>query len=627
MARIKNINSYPFKNNPDNEDYIIGTDSVTGDTKNFRLGDLFIQTGADGLVPKGGYEGTGQELYDAIPTTTSDLTNDGENGTDAFATVSQVNGKSLQDVIDVNKVADRVEFNKDVVSGGKLRGTFVYLANNGTVDPLDPTKTYIYGAQETFDDSVSQYLSRINADGSEDITFVTGSGFNAFPYSGSEVLAAADGTLYVSGFFTDYNGTAANRIISLNPDGTVNTGFVYGTGFNSFTTAVQFNVAKTAIYVGGIYDQYNGDSSPRFAKVLTTGAIDNTFVIGAGFDNTTIDVLVNNDDSLFVTGYFSTYKGVSAAKITKLLPNGDRDVSFNSGTGFNTGNDQPNFMFRDDNGVLIVYGYFTSYNGTPANRIIALNEDGTVITTGIYDFGSGFDLEVYGFYKTYDGKYIVEGSFENYKGVATTGIVSLNADFSINKTFSEYYYSPVAGAQNTYALFDIADYSQIFNISDGLPILQKKLTFSEVTGKAEYKIGGLGDTTSDELLPKRLIEELIQTKAYSGKYTPTFTNSSNITESLFSYADYVVVGSIVNVTVGFQVTTTTAGINNQLGITLPINSSAPLYKSIGQGVLNTGTNYNSSLVQNTAVNMVTAYFKTDTTGAHSGVVSFSYSLI
>lgn len=86
MARVKNKVKYPLKNTPNNDDYVIGSDSENnGVTVNFRLGSLLSQTGTEGnFVPKGGYTGSGQDLFNAIPTKTSDLTNDGESGVIPF---------------------------------------------------------------------------------------------------------------------------------------------------------------------------------------------------------------------------------------------------------------------------------------------------------------------------------------------------------------------------------------------------------------------------------------------------------------------------------------------------------------------------------------------------------------
>jgi len=51
------------------------------------------------------------------------------------------------------------------------------------------------------------------------------------------------------------------------------------------------------------------------------------------------------------------------------------------------------------------------------------------------------------------------------------------------------------------------------SIIDYYPVNIKTLTFDENSGKTEYKIGGLDSTSEEELLPKRLIREFIQTEA------------------------------------------------------------------------------------------------------------------
>jgi hypothetical protein len=42
-----------------------------------------------------------------------------------------------------------------------------------------------------------------------------------------------DGKILVGGRFTDYNGTPRQRIARINTDGTIDTSFVVGSGFNA----------------------------------------------------------------------------------------------------------------------------------------------------------------------------------------------------------------------------------------------------------------------------------------------------------------------------------------------------------------------------------------------------------
>lgn len=532
MGRIKDTSKYPIKATPTENDYIIGSDSTaSGATVNFKLSDLLSLFGTNNLFMfKGGYTGTGQDLYNLIPTKTSQLTNDGQDGVNPFAIVGQT---SLQDVIDVNKVADRVEFSHANQVYGVLGGTGVY-TNFATRDTVDATKTYFMGVFDTYDGYPSRNIVKLNPDLSRDTSFDAGTGFNSAIYSSMEILVGSTGILYVSGYFTSFNGTLANRIISLNPDGTINTIFDYGTGFNNFTTALAFNVAETHIYIGGIYSTYKGASFPRFVKVDLAGTPDPTFIAGTSFNNTVIDVLVNSDDTLYVTGYFTTYNGVSAQGMAKLLPNGTRDVSFAVGSGFNTGNNQPNYVFRNSAGVLIVYGYFTLYNGTLANHIVALDDTGAIDVS--YDFGIGFNGNVWYIEELANGTYVVSGGFTSYNGVDSTNFIILNSDFTINRVSGvQNFYDTIVLVGDTVAMStDVNGITSLANIDTGVLPAFDKLTFSEVTGNAEYLTGDLVAIAPNEIMPRRLIEELIglniasnesgQVKvAYTGLITTAFT--------------------------------------------------------------------------------------------------------
>lgn len=72
-------------------------------------------------------------------------------------------------------------------------------------------------------------LTRINVDGSLDTSFGVGSGFNGDVNS---IALQADGKIMVGGTFTAYNGFSAPNLIRLNANGSVDTGFGLGSGFN-----------------------------------------------------------------------------------------------------------------------------------------------------------------------------------------------------------------------------------------------------------------------------------------------------------------------------------------------------------------------------------------------------------
>jgi hypothetical protein len=71
----------------------------------------------------------------------------------------------------------------------------------------------------------------------------------------------------VGGDFTTYNGTAANLIIRLNPNGSVDNTFVYGTGFDSsvFSVVVQ---SDGKILVGGDFTDYDGTAANKIIRLI-----------------------------------------------------------------------------------------------------------------------------------------------------------------------------------------------------------------------------------------------------------------------------------------------------------------------------------------------------------------------
>jgi uncharacterized delta-60 repeat protein len=451
---------------------------------------------------------------------------------------------SLQDVINVDKNADRVRFYKDVFA--KTNWTvFNYLIQvaPSTIDD----KFYVYG-EFTFG-GVGNDIARFNADGTYDTTFNVGAGFNRAPFASFESFDDfSDGSLFVSGDFTSYNEIAASRIIKLNNNGTIDTSFDYGTGFNRYTTGLALD-SNNKLYIGGDFATYKSVASNRIIRLDLDGSKDTSFNIGTGFNGAVIDVKVDSSDKIYVTGYFTSYNGTAAKGIIRLNNNGSVDTLFVYGTGITQRAGTQNFnqiIFLSD-GKLLVYGNIESYNGTPANGAIKLNTDGTVDATFLANIGTGFQLPtpaltgtIYVVYakETSYGTILFSAGFVGFNGVETNNSIELNLDGTVYKYFPN---STLDGAYliNNDVMVGLTLEGGVYSLAlveDYYPVNTKELTFSEVTGKAEYKIGGLDTTSEEELLPKRLIQELI-TEATSTieSAIPWTTITSNQTLELNKY--------------------------------------------------------------------------------------------
>jgi uncharacterized delta-60 repeat protein len=218
-------------------------------------------------------------------------------------------------------------------------------------------------------------LVRLNPDGSRDAGFATGTGFNS---TVSTLAVQADGKVLVGGGFTTYNGTAANYIARLNADGSLDAGFVTGTGFAGTgslvsTIAVQ---ADGKVLVGGGFTTYNGTAANYIARLNADGSLDAGFVTSTGFSGFVSTIAVQADGKVLVGGSFTTYNGTAANYIARLNADGSLDAGFVTGTGFNSG--VVRSVAAQADGKVLVGGSFTTYNGTAANYIARLNADGSL---------------------------------------------------------------------------------------------------------------------------------------------------------------------------------------------------------------------------------------------------------
>lgn len=264
--------------------------------------------------------------------------------------------------------------------------------------------------------------------GMVDNSLDVGSGFDGIVH---QIVRQSDGKFLVVGEFTTFNGDSVNRIVRLNPNGTRDFTFNSGTGFNNSVRTV-FVQPNGKILVGGLFTDYNGTIANRIIRLNSDGSIDNSFDCGSGFNNIVYCVLGQNDGKILIVGQFTTYNGSTNNRIIRLNQDGSVDSQFITGTGF--GNSYAYKLKIQSDGKILVIGAFTSYNGIMGiNRIIRLNNDGTIDNT--FNTGTGADVTVYAIDIQKDGKIIIAGAFTTFNNVLKNRIIRLNSDGSEDLTF------------------------------------------------------------------------------------------------------------------------------------------------------------------------------------------------
>lgn len=225
-----------------------------------------------------------------------------------------------------------------------------------------------------------------------DATFSTATGFNAIATPTRAVLDS-NKDIYVIGSFISYKGVSANGIVKIyGSSGSIDTSFNYGTGF-SLITPVDIKIQNDGnILIGGNFTSYNGTSVNRIVRLTTTGSIDTSFVYGSGFNNIVNAIAIQNDGNILVGGNFTSYKGTTSNRIIRLTSTGSVDTSFVYGTGFD--NYITDIKVQNDGNIIVIGEQITSYNNTSFGRgVIRLTSTGSIDSTFISN--GGFNLGLY----------------------------------------------------------------------------------------------------------------------------------------------------------------------------------------------------------------------------------------
>lgn len=293
--------------------------------------------------------------------------------------LSYFDGYANQSVtLNLRARGDNGTFN--MARGFMVRDGWGHYAN--TVIPVGD-KLYIAGSFEGYDGTYSLNLVRLTADWTVDPDFSVGAGFSDEP-----AALAYDSTrerLYVAGYFSTYKGVPYAGIVALKPDASVDTGFSVGTGFD-FDPTEMVLLPDGDLVLGGGFTTYQGTAANRIVRLNPDGSIDTSFAYGSGF-NGNVSALALDGNNLYVGGSFTQYQGVARGRVVRLLTDGSVDGTFAAGVGFNS-QVSAICLNSDGSGSVYVGGSFTTYQGVTRNRIVRLTSLGAV--DGGFVAGTGF---------------------------------------------------------------------------------------------------------------------------------------------------------------------------------------------------------------------------------------------
>jgi Domain of unknown function (DUF5122) beta-propeller len=215
--------------------------------------------------------------------------------------------------------------------------------------------------------------------------FTQGRGFNS---DVRQLVMAQDGShdLYVGGDFTTYNGTAANHLIRLRPNGTIAQSF--GQGFDEVVVGLGLATdGSNALYASGPFTQFNGQPVPHVIRLTRTGVRDATFQAGSlGFDFGLAAVPEDGTRDVYVGGGISRSRPEgNSGLIARLNADGTADSTYPV-VDFRTPGDSTvgaiaALAVPPGTGKLYVGGSMATYNGEGVGSFVRLNPDGTLDRT------------------------------------------------------------------------------------------------------------------------------------------------------------------------------------------------------------------------------------------------------
>ncbi len=320
---------------------------------------------------------------------------------------------------------------------GSAANTIVRVDVYGAVDPgfspgtgannyisamaLQPDgKILIGGAFTSYNGIGRNYIARLNANGTLDASFDPGTGANQRVEA---IVLQPDGKILIGGVFQNFNGAGRNRIARLNANGTVDTGFVPGTGANQNVEALALQ-SDGKVLVGGSFTSFNGTALNRIARLNSDGSLDMAYTPGTGASATIWDMALQPDGKLVIGGEFTSFNGTARGRIARLNTDGSLDMAFATGTGLSA---VCRRLEMHGGGKVLVAGNFTSANGVNRNRIARLNTDGSTDLT----FNPGMGLnngEAWALAARPDGKVLLGGSFTLFNSTAKNRVVQLLGD-------------------------------------------------------------------------------------------------------------------------------------------------------------------------------------------------------
>jgi uncharacterized delta-60 repeat protein len=174
-------------------------------------------------------------------------------------------------------------------------------------------------------------VARLTTNGVVDSTFLNGmSGVTGLTKC---VAIQPDGKVLIGGYFFFVNHVARTRLARLNPDGSVDAGFQNGMAGADGDPVAMALQPDGKVLIAGYFRSVNNTPRSGVARLNPDGSLDTGFLNGmAGADSPGVYSLVlQPDGKVLIGGGFTAINGVTRYRIARLNANGSVDPLFHNG--------------------------------------------------------------------------------------------------------------------------------------------------------------------------------------------------------------------------------------------------------------------------------------------------------
>lgn len=194
---------------------------------------------------------------------------------------------------------------------------------------------------------------------------------------------------------------------------------------------------KTEIYVStGLKDivEQVAKNTGRISKMNPDGTVDDSFDTGDGFDAEVLQTVTDSAGKSIVFGNFTSYDGTPVQKVVRLNTDGSLDTSFDPDDIESYGNVRGITVDVNTDQVILYGNAFLNILDGLYYSFIKLNDDGTIDNQyKLQDDGDEYDVDVYQVMSLASGEYLYKYSL---KDSGTDG--AMTAFKSTDPTFTGY---------------------------------------------------------------------------------------------------------------------------------------------------------------------------------------------